>query len=93
MSNIIYPKTYDTPEYDPFTQGNYTFYRARDIKNAPMFRPLAFDSVIPYPWSFKPATSECREKSFKDTFYKVPINRKGTRCGTCCAVHHPKSPG
>ena len=76
MSNNkkIYPKTYDYPIYDPFTQGRYTFYREQDIKNAPMFRPLSFDSVIPYPWSF--TKEQCTKNTYKDKFYKVPIKRQ-----------------
>jgi len=63
---------YDRPQYDPFTTGNYTFYRARDVNASPMFRPLEYDTVYPQSWSF---TRYDTDKFTQDRFWKVPICR------------------
>lgn len=36
--------------YDPFTNGRYTVYNARDINLSPMFRPLQYNTIIPQRW-------------------------------------------
>jgi len=74
-----YNPNYDAPHIDPFTQGRYTFYRARDVNASPMFRPLEYDTVYPRSWSFTPAKSQhqfyCESKHDED-FYRVPICRQ-----------------
>lgn len=70
-----YNLNYDLPIYDPFTHGRYTFYRATDVNNSPMFRPLRLDSKYPRAWEFTKLNAET-------SFYQVPVCRSQPMCAS-----------